>query len=80
MLKYLVKGLNIIGAAITGYVLIDTAYKLGFERGKEEATANSELEHSTNSKTLNDFITNLKSGETHKFVNKNGAELKIKVL
>lgn len=71
MLKYLVKGLNIIGAAITGYVLIDVAYNLGFERGKEEAISNSELDHSKNKKTM-DFINDLKSGGTN--------ELKIKVL
>lgn len=80
MLKYLVKGLDVIGAAIIGFALIDSAYRTGYERGKEEAKAASELDCSTNGKTLNNFIANLNSGETHHLVNKTGKEVTIQVL
>ena len=77
VIKYLCKGLNVIGACVVGYALIDTAYKIGYERGKEE---NETSDKNVEKRTLSAFINNIHTGETHTFFKKDGSVLKIKVL
>ncbi len=80
MLSYACKGLNIIGAIITGYVVLKTVYEMGVEDGRKEAAESiSQKTEVTDKFSVSDILNNLKKGHAYE-IDKNGAKVRLQVL
>ena len=81
MLKYICKGLNIIGACITGYVVLRIVYDIGVENGKQTDTAQAVMNDTAgdNDCYVGNLFGDLEKGKLYE-IEKNGKKIRFQIL
>lgn len=81
MLKYIGKGLNIIGACITGYVVLKIVYDIGVENGKRTGTAQAVMNDTVvdDDCPVGNLFGDLEKGKFYE-IEKNGKKVRFQVL
>lgn len=82
MLKYIGKGLNIIGACITGYVVLKIVYDIGIENGRKKGVAEAVMNDGVTldeNQSIGNLFGDLEKGKFYE-VEKNGKKVRFQVL